>query len=117
MRSLSEKVFTRQPLSDAEFRELAYLVFSGNYGTAENAQYHHTANSLGDDDSSRSKRKYLLRRVFISGEALEAHYPFVARHQILYPFLLVYRPIKGVLTHPKGIVSEYRRIKKFKKKD
>ena len=117
MRSLSKKVFTRQPLSDAEFRELAYFVFSGNYGTAENAQYHHTANSLGDDDSSRAKRKYLLRRVFISGEALEARYPFVARHQILYPFLLVYRPIKGVLTHPKGIVSEYRRIKKFKKKD
>ena len=117
MRSLSKKVFTRQPLSDAEFRELAYFVFSGNYGTAENAQYHHTANSLGDDDSSRAKRKYLLRWVFISGEALEARYPFVARHQILYPFLLVYRPIKGVLTHPKGIVSEYRRIKKFKKKD
>ena len=117
MRQLAEKVFTRQPLSERAFRILIYLILSGNYGTAENAQYHSDEKKLGGDDSKEAKRKYFLGRVFLSGETLEKNYPFVARHRILYPALLVYRPIKGALTHPKGIIGEYRRIKKFKKKD
>lgn len=117
LRSLSQKVFTGAALAEQEEKDLAYLIFSGHRGTFENQEYHQMEKALGGDDSKASKRRLLKRRFFISGEALEKQYPFVAKHRALYPLLMVYRPIKGVITHPKGILKEYRKIKHFKKKD
>ena len=48
---------------------------------------------------------------------LEKNYPFFAKHKALYPLLLLYRPVKGAITHPKGILAEYKKIKNFKKKE
>ena len=75
------------------------------------------ANNLGGDDSKESKRRFLKSRVFISGKALEKNYPFFAKHKALYPILFIYRPIKGAITHPRGILTEYKKIKNFKKKE
>lgn len=108
---------TGAALAEQEEKDLAYLIFSGHGGTFENQEYHQMEKDLGGDDSKASKRRLLKRRFFISGEALEKNYPFVAKHRALYPLLMVYRPIKGVITHPKGILKEYRKIKYFKKKD
>lgn len=117
LRCLSNKVFTGENLNQQEAFDLNYLISSGSAGTFENQEYHQIADNLGNDDSKASKRRFLRSRVFISGKALEKNYPFVAKHRALYPFLLVYRPIKGALTHPKGILTEYKKIKHFKKKD
>ncbi len=40
-----------------------------------------------------------------------------AKHKAFYPLLVIYRPIKGVITHPRGILTEYKKIKSFKKKE
>ena len=80
-------------------------------------EYDRILKSLGNDDSKSAKRRLLKSRVFISGDALEKNYPFFAKHKALYPILLIYRPVKGAVTHPKRLVTEYKKIKRFKKKD
>ena len=117
LRCLSKRVFTGAELNKHEQNDLDYLISSGNKGTLENAEYNQMVENLGNDDSKESKRRFLKSRVFISGKALENNYPFVAKHRALYPLLLVYRPIKGAITHPKGILTEYKKIKHFKKKE
>ncbi len=116
MRTLSQKLFTGAELTNQEKNMLDYMISSGCAGTDENLEYNHMMTILGSDDSKASKRRYLKNRVFLSGEALQKNYPFVAKHKSLYPLLLVFRPIKGAITHPKGIVDEYKRVKKFKKR-
>ena len=117
LRRLSQKVFTGGALDEYEQNDLDYLIASGSAGTFENLEYNQMATNLGGDDSRASKRRFIKRRFFISGKALEKHYPFFAKHKALYPLLLIYRPIKGAVTHPKGILTEYKKIKKFKKKE
>ena len=117
LRLLSKKVFTGAQLHHRDQKELEYLILSGYSGTEENQEYHKMEQNLGGDDSKASKRRFIKSRVLISGKELEKHYPFVARHKALYPFLLVYRPIKGAIIRPKGILTEYKKIKSFKKKD
>ena len=117
LRRLSQKVFTSGTLDKYEQNDLAYLISSGSAGTCENQEYNQMAIDLGGDDSKASKRRLLKSRFFISGEALEKNYPFFAKHKALYPLLLLYRPVKGAVTHPKGILAEYKKIKNFKKKE
>ena len=114
---LSQKVFTGGMLDKYEQSDLDYYISSGNAGTYENQEYNQMANNLGGDDSKESKRRFLKSRVFISGKALEKNYPFFAKHKALYPILFIYRPIKGAITHPRGILTEYKKIKNFKKKE
>lgn len=116
MCSLSQRLFTGAPLSPREEHELQYWISSGSKGTADNLEYSHMLHLLGNDDSPSAKRRFLKSRILISGEALEKHYSFFARHKALYPVLLLYRPIKGVVTHPKGIWMEYKKVKSFKKR-
>jgi hypothetical protein len=117
MRLLSQKVFTGAALNKQDKKDLEYMILSGYGGTDENREYHRMEEKLGGDDSNASKRRLIRSRVFISGEALEKYYPFVAKHKALYPLLVVYRPIKGAILRPKGILAKYKKIKRFKKKD
>jgi hypothetical protein len=117
MRRLSNKMFTGAELNVQEQKELDYFISSGCNGTVENYENNQMAKYLGNDDSKDSKRRYLKRRVFLSGEHLENNYPFFARHKALYPFLLVYRPVKGLITRPKEIMAEYKFVKRFKKRE
>lgn len=117
LRCLSKRVFTGAELNKQEQNDLDYLISSGNKGTQENAEYNQMVENLGNDDSSESKRRFIKSRIFISGKALEKNYPFVAKHRAFYPLLLVWRPVKGVITRPKGIIAEYKKIKHFRKKE
>ena len=117
LRSLSKKVFTGGVLNEQDKKDLEYLIMSGYKGTYENQEYHRWEKNLDGDDSKESKRRFLKSRIFVSDDYLEKHYPFVARHKALYPLLLVWRPIKGVFTHPKGILTEYKKVKQFKRKE
>ena len=115
--SLSKKVFTNSPLDDKEEKALEQLIFSNVYGDADTAEKNKYMRAMDYDLSDKSKRKYFFDRVFISGENLEKNYPFVYKHRILYPALVVYRPIKGVVSRPKAIFREYIKVKKLKKED
>ena len=116
IRRLSQKVFTGGMLDKYEQSDLDYYISSGNAGTLQNQEYNQMETNLGGDDSKQSKRRFILSRIFLSGEALQKNYPFFARHKALYPILFLYRPIKGAVTHPRGILTEYKKIKNFKKK-
>ncbi|MBQ3265688.1 MAG: nucleotidyltransferase family protein [Ruminococcus sp.] len=116
-RRLSQKVFTGAELNEQEQYDLDYLIMSGYKGTYENQEYHSMEKSLGGDDSKESKRRFIKSRIIVSDEYLEKHYPYVAKHRALYPLLLVWRPVKGVFTHPRGILTEYKKIISFRKKD
>ena len=116
VRNLSEKVYTLRELNGEEQRELEYFEKSGANGTAENLQYNSVSMALGGDDSSNSKRKYILRRVFISGDELKRRHPAVYKHKVLYPLLFIYRPIKAA-AHPKRIIDEVKHVKHFKIKE
>ena len=114
---LSQKTFGCKPLNEKERKKLEYYINSGNYGNINNMEYHSMSKNLNGDDSKKSKRRYLMSRIFISGESLEKNYPFIAKHKVLYPLLIIYRPIKGALIHPKTIIKEYSSVKKFKKRE
>ena len=115
-RVLGQKVFTGKALNGQEQKELTKAVMSGSDGTRENMEYNSMVRNLGNDDSNAAKRRLIKRRLFISGKELQDHYPFFAKHKALYPVLIVYRPVKGMLTHPKGIITEFKKIIRFKKK-
>ena len=116
MRRLSHKVFTGAQPDEQEKKVLDYLILSGCNGTIENREYNLMEQNLGGDDSGASKRRFIKSRIFLSGDALERQYPFVAKHKALYPFLVVYRPVKGAVTHPKRILREFHKIIHFKRK-
>lgn len=115
MRILADKVFNGGELTDVEREKLDYLIRSGNNGNTDNAVSNRIDRLLGGDDSKAAKRKLILKRVFISGEVLKQRFPLVYKHKALYPFLLVFRPIRGAFTHPKGVIREYKAIKSHKK--
>lgn len=113
LRILAEKTFALKKLSEEEMNVLCFFIDSGSHGTLEN----HMMFMLGNDDSGKAKSKYILKRVFPSRENLKRDHPLVYKHKALYPLWLVFRPIKGAVTHPKGIVKEIKRLKSFKKND
>ena len=113
LRSLSEKTFSFKELSEEEISMLCFFIDSGSHGTMENLMMF----MLDNDDSGKAKSKYILKRVFPSREDLKRDHPVVYSHKALYPLWLAYRPIRGVLTHPKGIAKEVKRLKNFKKKE
>ena len=113
IRTLSFKVFTRQSLSEDEQRLLEFYILSNTHGTLENLM----ARKLGNDDSAEAKMKYALKRLFPRGEVLEKNHPVTARHKALYPFLVVYRPVKSVLKNRKLMFGEIKRLKNFRKKN
>lgn len=107
---LAKAVYSGKPVSETEKKEFMFFTESGCHGN--NANF--TAQSLHNDDSGQSKRKYYLRRLFPGEAELKTANPFVYRHRFLYPALIVYRPVKGLIVHPKKLLKEYRRIKNFK---
>ena len=115
--SLSRKVFTNTPLTEKEEKTLDHFIFSSVYGDPETAETNKYLRAMDHDVSDKSKKKYFRSRVFISGEKLKQNYPFVNKHRVLYPALVVYRPIKGLIMRPKSIFGEYRKVKKLKKED
>lgn len=115
VRSLSEKIFTGQPLTEEELTELRYYISSGTHGKEQHLVDNLLQRELSKDESKNPRQRYLFSRIFISGESLKNNYPFVYKHKLLYPFLIVYRPVKGLFTHPKGILTEILAVNKFSK--
>ena len=117
IRELAYKLFCGEENEFTENEETMYFVQSGANGTNEHWKENRLSRSMGGEDTGKAKRKYLLKRVFISGDELKKNYPTVYKHKILYPLLFVYRPIKGAVTRPKGLIDEVRDVKKFKNRN
>lgn len=113
IRNLAVKVFTGQALTETESKELSFFIDSSVHGNSDNLW----VSRLKNDDSGRSKTKYALSRIFPNSAYLKEHHPFVYRHKAVYPFWVVFRPVKGLLRHRKLMFKEIKGLKSFKKKD
>lgn len=87
-RDLALKLFTMKPLSPEEKKELDYYIFSGTYGTFNNA----VNNRLNKDD--RSTAAYILRRIFPPMDVYKTYYHWAYRHKWLLPAAWCIRTVR-----------------------
>lgn len=113
-RELSVKSFSGIQLNNSEIEKLLYYASSGTYGVHEHTTNNHISVRLSGNDSKQAKRKYLMQRIFVSGEDLKNAYPFFYKHKWLIPFLQLYRFFKAIVIKPKAVIEEYKRIVGFK---
>ena len=112
-RSLAKKAFGGRTLSSANMKKLRVYSEAGVCGTRTRAENSRILRMIGGD-SPRAKSNYFIKRLFISDETLKNYYPTVYRHKVLYPFLLLYRFAKSVVTHPKAIFYEIKTVCRFR---
>lgn len=113
--TLADKAFTGSELSQKEKAELEHFVGSGVFGTEERAVQYRVSKYYKKDGGKKSVLNYYFRRAFVLSEKdLEKHFPLFYRHKFLLPALPFYRLTKGVIKHPKHLVSEYKTVKQIK---
>lgn len=110
MRGLACKIFSGQPLSEEEERELYGMAESDSHGSAR----HQMANRLGNRDSAGAKFRYVLNRVFPPPDSLRVLHPVVYRYKVLYPFFVIGRPVAGLVKHPKRLLREFGSLVRYK---
>lgn len=115
-RYLSNKLFSFQTLNEDDIDQLSDYLDSTVYGTLKKGFDNNFDKRYGEMSNRKAKAKYLFDRVFINGEALENNYPFFYRHKILLPFLYIYRPFKGLFTHPGEIIRDTKNAVTHKNK-
>ena len=107
VRGLSQKTFTLQPLSESDMKELSFYVNSGSYGTIDNL----VISRFKQDSSIKSKRRYLLKRIFPDMRNLKVSAPVVYRHRILYPGYVVFRLVRYLAHDRSALAIELRQLK------
>lgn len=114
-RTLACKVMAEQPLTDEETEQLlSFYLNSALYGTAVQGEQNQLTRQLDGKDTAGAKAGYILRRIFLSGDALKRNYPFFYRHKVLLPALYIYRPIRGIFHHPKSLIHDTKSLAKYK---
>ena len=112
-KELSYIVFSGNHLTETDKENLLYYVTSGTHGTAEHTFANRLSSALSGDDSIASKRHYLKRRLFLSGDDLKDKYPFFYQHKWLVPALHIYRLSKAVFVKQKTVMHEYKKVKEY----
>ena len=118
-RELAQKLFgiaelpTEANLSEAEQQMLAYYLGASTYGTIENRILNQMQKLQPDDGAftARTKRKYLLSRIFPGREWCKAYAPTVYKYPVLLPFFWVWRLIYKGITNRKKVTQEIKTIK------
>lgn len=113
MRQFAQRIFTGQELSESEIKELEYFISSDTMGSYDNS----LRRQLNNDDSAKSKRRLIRKRLFPSFESLKISHPIVYRYKVLYPFWIPYRLIKRVLTKREYTAYELKKLKQVKSND
>lgn len=118
-RELAQKIFgiaelpTKANLSEAEQQMLAYYLGASTYGTIENRILNQMQKLQPDDGAftARTKRKYLLSRIFPGREWCKAYAPTVYKYPVLLPLFWVWRLIYKGITNRKKVTQEIKTIK------
>ena len=116
MRELSTKIFSAENcrpdycdkmLSDKEKEFLDFFIGSGCFGTNSNYAVQSLGRIAGDGEiTSKTKFKYILKRLFPSGPVLRANFPFFYKHKLLLPFFWIYRIFSKLFAKFGNIVKE-----------
>lgn len=96
-----------------DIRMLAYYLGASTYGTIENRILNQMQKLQPDDGAftARTKRKYLLSRIFPGREWCKAYAPTVYKYPVLLPFFWVWRLIYKGITNRKKVTQEIKTIK------
>ena len=96
-RSLAQRLFSGETLTETDQQMLNYILDSGVYGTLN----HRVENGIRKN--GESKLRYMLNRFFVpvseknpSYSDYAASYPFFYRHKILLPLLPFYRTFRSL---------------------
>lgn len=103
LRNTAVHAFSRQgKMTTEEWNTVLYMIGSGIFGTSQNR--------IRNCMKTNGKNKvwhYIVDRVWLSDSVTEENFPFFYHHRFYRPFLPIYRFIRGILTHPKKIWTEW----------
>ena len=110
-RTLAMHLFSGSPLTADESEMLNYIIFSGTYGTQENS----LANSvIKNGGGSTGKRRFILKKIFISMSEIKVWYPFFYKYKILIPLLPAYIIIEAFTVNRKETLEKLKALKNIK---
>ena len=116
-REISVDLFSGNQLPKNEEETLMYIYSCGTYGTFSIKINNKLSKKAVGKSPVSAKLEYVKERVFLPDVDLKRLYPFFYEHKLLVPLLYIYRPIRGVIIHPKKIIEEIKTVKRFNKHD
>lgn len=113
-RKLSFKVFgeNSEDFSENEKNMLERYLFSGTYGTFENA-VHKKIEDFQKENKNSSELKYILRRVFPPMNFYKECFPTFYRFKIFIPAIWLYRIIRSLTVRRKLTAKELEYLRKY----
>lgn len=94
-------------LSTGQEEMLSMMLGSGTYGTQSTVVRRRLEGVAGDDGNPDDlRRRYLVRRLFSSREAMGAFFPVCRWHSTLLPLFYAYRIVRGTVTKGGSIKRE-----------
>ena len=121
--ALADKLFSdscihpreNSALDESDREELFYYTGSGSFGTVGNV----VENALeriasGGEVDARTKRRYLVARIFPTSDFYAEAYPTLGKHKLLIPFLWIHRILRGVFSGGRT-ATELRELKRINK--
>lgn len=116
-RTLSRKIFLNpdgSTLTAAEREMLEEYLFSGTYGTIQNA-VSKRMKAFQSSTGKVSKFRYLWSRVFPDMDFYKRYFPFFYRHKWLLPIGWIYRCLRGLTVKNRKIRLEIAAVRKIDK--
>lgn len=109
IRTISQKVFDDEPLSEEGEQVLLYIASSGTYGTLEH--------SVAKGVKAKGKFGYFMSRIFPPYCFYKYAYPWAYYCPILIPFAWLARFFRVLFKNPKKAKNELKTIHNYKDKE
>ena len=114
IRSITCNIFSDGKIAGRELEMFRWIVEGGTYGKYKTYIQNNLSNEYNNNGSlSKTKLRYIKKRIFMNKDLLKLHYPFVYKHLYLYPFFIIYRLFVLVVKNYKRIINELKIINKF----
>ena len=98
----------KEEMTTEEWNTVFYMIGSGTFGTSQN-RIRHCLEQIAADENNRNKTWcYIKNRLWLSESIMKENYPFFYHHRFLRLFSPLYRVVKGLVIHPKKILTEWR---------
>ena len=109
IKTISQKVFDDEPLSEEEEQVLLYIASSGTYGTLDH--------SVAKGVKAKGKFGYFMSRIFPPYCFYKYAYPWAYYCPILIPFAWLARFLRVLFKNPKKAKNELKTIHNYKDKE
>ena len=103
-------------LEYADWSMIHYMFGSGTYGTMENL-VNNELQKIKKEGTIQKKTvrwQYIKNRIFIEEKSIKEYFPVFYKYKVLQIFLPVYRILRGIVIHPRKLLTEYKIWKGFR---